>query len=255
METNANQQYELDNKKQYHIRCKPGDVGDFVLLPGDPGRISLIADHLDDVKEIAYSREYRTITGFYEGVKISATSTGIGCPSAAIAIEELVKIGAKYLVRVGSTAGISKKVKNGDYILPTGIVALDGAHQIYLNGDYFPAVPDFNLNLALYHSAKANNVRFHTGIVLVHDSFYAESDAFLQKWYERNVLSVEMESSILFMLGTLRNVHTASFHLGGGNLMTKSRHTPSEEEIKKNRFMQHKVVLDAFASIGKSKME
>lgn len=248
--TNVNQQYELENKTQFHIRCRPGDVGEYVLLPGDPGRIDLIAEHLDNVKEIAYSREYRTITGYYNGLKVSATSTGIGCPSAAIAVEELVKIGAKYLVRVGSTAGISEDVKDGDYIIPTGVVALDGANQIYLNGDYYPAVSDFDLNLAIYNSARENKVNFHTGVVLVHDSFYAESDEFLKKWHDRNVLSVEMESSILFILGALRKVHTASFHLAGGNLISKEKHTRSEEETEQSRFLQHKVVLDAFLSIN-----
>jgi len=243
------QHYELDRGVQYHIRCGPDDIGEYVLLPGDPGRIGLIAGLLENVREVAYNREHRTITGYYKGLKVSATSTGMGCPSTAIAVEELIRIGAKVLVRVGSTAGIADQVQAGDYILPTGAVALDGTSRVYLQGDPFCAVPDFDLAHAIYHTALARAVRVHTGLVLVNDAFYGEDDEFMRRWHSRNVLSVEMESSILFTLGTLRQVKTAAFHLSSGNVVRKERAKWSDDQWAQARRDQHQVVLDAFLSL------
>lgn len=248
----VNKQYEFENKVQYHIRCMPGDIGKYVLLPGDPARIDLIAKLLDNVREVAYNREHRTITGFYQGLKVSATSTGMGCPSTAIAVEELIQIGAKVLVRVGSTAGLADEVQEGDYILPTGAVPLDGTSKLYLENDPFSAVPDFDVVHALYHSAQESKKRIHTGLVLVHDAFYAETEEFIKRWYRRNILTVEMESSILYVIGTLRKVKTASFHLAGGNLITKRHIQRTNVEIDEARFYQHKIVLDAFKHLEES---
>jgi len=248
----VNEHYELPEKKQFHIRCGPGDIGRYVLLPGDPGRISLIAQLLDNVCEVAYNREHRTITGYYQGLKVTATSTGMGCPSTAIAVEELIRIGARVLVRVGSTAGMADQVQDGDYILPTGAVPLEGTSRIYLDNDPFSAVADFDVVHALYDSALASGKRVHTGLVLVHDAFYAESEEFLLRWHRRNVLSVEMESSILYVLGTLRGVKTGSFHLAGGNLINKHRAAWTEEQMEQARYYQHKIVLDAFKALEAS---
>jgi uridine phosphorylase len=244
--TSVNKQYELENSRQYHIRCAPGDIGEYVLLPGDPGRISLIDELLEDVTEVAYNREHRTITGFYKGLRVSATSTGMGCPSTAIAVEELIRVGARVLVRVGSTAGIADEVRQGDYVLATGAVPLEGTSPLYLDRDPFAAVPDFDTVRALHEVASQSGRRVHTGVVLVNDAFYAETEAFLQRWHARNVVSIEMESSILFLLGTLRKVRTASFHLAGGNLITKERPEWSEEEMREARYHQHRIVLEAF---------
>ena len=95
---------------QYHLRVRPGDVADYVLLPGDPGRVLLIAEHIDEPREVAYHREYRTVTGTYRGIPVSGTSTGIGCPSASIAVEELANVGVSHFIRVGSSGG----VRSGD---------------------------------------------------------------------------------------------------------------------------------------------
>jgi uridine phosphorylase len=250
--TSVNQQYELESQRQFHIRCAPGEIGEYVLLPGDPGRISLIAELLDDVREVAYNREHRTVTGYYHGLKVSATSTGMGCPSTAIAVEELIAIGAKVLVRVGSTAGMADEVQDGDYVLPTGAVPLEGTSPIYLDRDPFSAVPDFDVIQAIHTVASKSGKRIHTGVVLVHDAFYAETDEFLQRWYQRNVLSVEMESSILYLLGTLRRVRTGSFHLAGGNLMTKQRTQWTDAEMREARLHQHRIVLEAFKQLAES---
>jgi uridine phosphorylase len=247
MKTNIH--YELAGGVQPHIRCKKGDIGEFVLLPGDPGRIDLIAELLDDVNEVAYNREHKTITGYYQGLKVSATSTGMGCPSSAIAIEELIRIGAKVLVRAGSTAAFADFITPGDYIMATGAIPLEGTSPIYLDGDPFSHAPDFDVLHALYHSAEQNKKKAHPGLVLINDAFYGETDEFVQKWYSRNVLSVEMESSILFLLGTLRGVKTGAFHLAGGNLVKKVRPALLEDEMRKARYTQHKIILDAFLEL------
>ena len=107
----------LDGDRQYHIQLKEGDVADFIILPGDPGRVDFIAEHFDDAKEVAYNREYKTITGTYKGRPVSVTSTGIGCPSAAIAVEELANIGAKTLVRLGTSGAMQEHTRVGDFQL------------------------------------------------------------------------------------------------------------------------------------------
>ena len=110
----------LDGEKQYHIQLKEGDIADFVILPGDPGRVDFIAQHFDNPKEIAFNREYKTVTGTYKGRPVSVTSTGIGCPSAAIAIEELANIGAKTLVRIGTSGAMQEHTRIGDFVIANG---------------------------------------------------------------------------------------------------------------------------------------
>ena len=130
----------LDGDRQYHIQLKEGDVADFVILPGDPGRVDFIAEHFDDAKEVAYNREYKTITGTYKGRPVSVTSTGIGCPSAAIAVEELANIGAKTLVRLGTSGAMQEHTRVGDLVIANGAVRQEGTSPQYMPME-FPAVP------------------------------------------------------------------------------------------------------------------
>ncbi|MYE16075.1 MAG: nucleoside phosphorylase, partial [Gemmatimonadetes bacterium] len=111
---------------QYHVRVRPGDVANYVLLPGDPARVGLIAEHLDEPREVAYHREYRTVTGSFRGIGVSATSTGIGCPSAAIAVEELCNVGASHFIRVGSSAAFFFFIFWGYIVIYTAAMRLDG---------------------------------------------------------------------------------------------------------------------------------
>ena len=135
-------------KMQYHLKLKPGDVGKYVLLPGDPDRVFRISKYLDDVKEVVFHREYRTCTGSYKGIKISATSTGIGCPSAAIAVEELANVGATHFIRVGSTGALQPHINVGDIIINTASMRNEGTTKFYVN-DGFPAVADHFLTHTL----------------------------------------------------------------------------------------------------------
>ena len=145
--------YSEDPNRQYHIQVAPGEVGKYVILPGDPKRCKKIAEHLDDAKLVADSREFVTYTGTLNGVKVSVTSTGIGGPSAAIALEELVKAGADTFIRVGTSGGIDLSVKSGDLVIATGAVRMEGTSKEYAPIEY-PAVADIEVVNALIGAAK-----------------------------------------------------------------------------------------------------
>ena len=156
--------------KQYHIQVDENDVGRYVILPGDPGRCEKIASHLDDAKFISRNREFVTYTGYLEGKKVSVTSTGIGGPSAAIAMEELVACKADTFVRIGTCGGINMKVKSGDCVIATGAIRNEGLSREYAPIE-FPAVPDFSIATALVNACKKNKIVYHCGVVQCKDSF------------------------------------------------------------------------------------
>ena len=146
---------------QYHIQLGKGDVGRYVLLPGDPKRCEKIAAHFDNPVKMADSREYVTYTGYLEGEKVSVTSTGIGGASASIAMEELVKIGADTFIRVGTCGGMQIPVKSGDLVIATGAIRMEGTSREYAPIEY-PAVADFHMVQALVQAAKkGKTLTFH----------------------------------------------------------------------------------------------
>ncbi len=195
-------------EKQYHIQCAEGDVGGYVILPGDPGRCRAIADHFEDPKLVAQNREFTTYTGTLLGEKVSVTSTGIGGPSASIAIEELVAVGAHTFVRVGTCGGIDLRVKSGDCVIAMSAVRHEGTSREYAPVEY-PATSDYQVLNALVESAEALGFPWHAGVVQCKDSFYGQhdpgrmpvGDMLLSKWeaWKRlHVLASEMESAALF---------------------------------------------------------
>ena len=209
-----------NREKQYHIGLSQSDAGKYVILPGDPGRCELIARYFDDPKKIAQNREFVTYTGTLLGEKVSVCSTGIGGPSAAIAIEELTAVGADTFVRIGTCGGINLKVRSGDCVIATGAVRMEGTSREYAPIEY-PACPDFDVLSALVDSAKALNVRWHTGVVQCKDSFYGQhspermpvSYELLNKWeaWKRlGVLASEMESAALFTAAAALGVRCGS---------------------------------------------
>jgi uridine phosphorylase len=165
---------------QYHIHVRPGEVGKYVLLPGDPDRVLRIAQHLENAREIAFHREHRTWTGTYKGITVSATSTGMGCPSAAIATEELANVGATHFIRVGSTGALQKGMSIGDIVVSTGAMRLDGTTRMYAHEGY-PSLPDYFLTKALFEAAvekqKQRDYRVFMGVNASSDAFYAETSA------------------------------------------------------------------------------
>lgn len=208
---------------QYHIRCKEGDVGRYCFLPGDPGRCEAIAQHFDNPVHIGMNREYNIYTGTLLGEKVSVCSTGIGGPSAAIAMEELTAIGADTFIRVGTCGGIDLNVLPGDVVVATGAIRFEHTSFEYAPSE-FPSVPDFDVTLALRDASLALGYRTHTGVVQCKDSFYGQhspekspvSYELLQKWESWKRLGVkasEMESAALFVVAAALGVRCGScFH-------------------------------------------
>ena len=160
---------------QYHLHIRKGDVGRYAILPGDPKRVPLIAAYLDDARPVADNREFCTYTGYLEGEKVSVVSTGIGGPSASIAMEELYRCGTDTFVRMGTCGGIALPVMGGDVVVATGAVRMEGTSREYAPIE-FPAVADFSIVSALCSAASALGYRYHTGVVQCKDSFYGQHE-------------------------------------------------------------------------------
>ncbi|WMM25388.1 nucleoside phosphorylase [Tissierella sp. MB52-C2] len=196
--------------KQPHILCEPKDISEYVILPGDPGRVLRVGALLDSYEEVAYNREFRTIKGYYKGVPITVTSTGIGGPSASIAIEELISCGAKYLIRIGSGGAVQSNIDIGDLIVCSAATREEGTTSMYITPTY-PAVPDIKLTNLIIDTCEELKYKYHYGIVRSHDSFYTDNeDKIMEYWNSKNILASDMETSSLFVIGQLRGVKTAS---------------------------------------------
>ncbi|MCX6354102.1 MAG: nucleoside phosphorylase [Candidatus Aureabacteria bacterium] len=207
------------SKKEYHIQMGKGDVGRYVLLPGDPGRVPKIAAYLQNAKQVAQNREYNTYTGEVDGIKVSVTSTGIGCPSAAIAVEELARIGADTFIRVGTAGTLQTDVGLGDLVISTATVRDDGTSRQYMPIS-IPAVPDFHLTMALWEASKKLGYKAHLGVTQTKDAFYTEEDDPALPRYEdiklewkayqkSNVLASSMESAAIFSVAMIRKLRAA----------------------------------------------
>ncbi|MDE7263002.1 MAG: uridine phosphorylase, partial [Oscillospiraceae bacterium] len=211
-------------EKQFHIQCVPGDVGRYCILPGDPGRCEAIAALFDGAKQVAQNREFNVYTGTLLGEKVSVCSTGIGGPSAAIAMEELAAVGADTFIRVGTCGGIDLDVKSGDIVAATGAIRFEGTSREYAPIE-FPAVADLAVTNALVEAAKAMGKTCHTGVVQSKDSFYGQhsparmpvSYELLNKWEAWKRLGVkasEMEGAALFVVAAALKVRCgACFHV------------------------------------------
>ncbi|MBE6662374.1 MAG: uridine phosphorylase [Ruminococcaceae bacterium] len=211
------------HEKQFHIPLSKGDVGKYCILPGDPARCEKIARFLEEPSHLIQNREYNVWEGRLLGEKVTVCSTGIGGPSTAIAVEELVACGAEVLIRVGTCGGISLAVESGDVVIATGAVRQDGTSHEYAPPE-FPAVPDARVLFALVRAAEALGYSHRTGVVQSKDSFYGQhsptrmptASALLEKWeaWKRlGVLASEMEASTLFTVGASLGVKTgAVFH-------------------------------------------
>ena len=212
---------------QYHIGIGPGAVGEYVLLPGDPKRCAKIAKYFDNPELVGDSREYVTYTGTINGVKVSVTSTGIGGPSASIALEELTNIGAKTFIRVGTCGGMQLDVKGGDVVIATGAIRMEGTSREYAPIEY-PAVADFDVTTALVNAAKNIGAEYHAGVVECKDSFYGQHQPELhpvsyellnkwEAWLRMGCIASEMESAALFIAGSYRRVRVGSCFLTVAN--------------------------------------
>ena len=208
---------------QFHIRCREGDVGRYVFLPGDPGRCAAIAKYFDDPVHVGMNREYNIYTGTLLGEKVSVCSTGIGGPSASIAMEELAAIGADTFIRVGTCGGIDLNVLPGDVVVATGAIRYEHTSMEYAPIE-FPAVSDFEIAMALKQAGEDLGFRVHTGVVQCKDSFYGqhtpqkspvyyELEQKWESWKRLGVKASEMESAALFVVASALGVRCGScFH-------------------------------------------
>ena len=215
--------YSKDISRQYHIQVANGEVGRYVILPGDPKRCKKIAQYFDDSVMIADNREFITYTGTLDGVKVSVTSTGIGGPSAAIAMEELARCGADTFVRIGTCGGIQPEVKSGDIVVATGAVRMEGTSKEYAPIEY-PAVADLMVVNALVSAAKEKGCEFYTGVVQSKDAFYGQHEPEMmpagyelinkwEAWKKLGCLASEMETAALYIVAAKLHVRAGACFL------------------------------------------
>ncbi len=215
--------YTEGSGKQYHTGIGPEDIGKYVIMPGDPKRCAKIAAHFDDPVQVADVREFVTYTGTLDGVKVSVTSTGIGGPSAAIALTELAKSGAQTFIRVGTCGGMQEDVLGGDVVIANGSIRMEGTSREYAPIEY-PAVPDFKVTNALAEAAGKLGIRHHVGVVQSKDSFFGQHEPEImpvswqlenkwEAWLRMGCLASEMESAALFIAGSFLRVRTGACFL------------------------------------------
>ena len=204
---------------QPHIKCSSGDIAPIVLIPGDPARVKKIVEYWDDAHEVASNREFLTYTGTYKGVSISATSTGIGCPSAAIAVEELANIGAQAFIRIGTCGALKKGIVPGSLIIPFAALRAEGTTKEYISHE-FPSVADPATFRLLEESARTLSLPYTPGIVRTHDAFYEHASNILRwgapfqdkrmAFWKYPLVGSEMECSAVFLISMLRGLRAGA---------------------------------------------
>ena len=216
--------------KQPHLLVGPGDVHDVALLPGDPGRVDRIADRCEDRETVAENREYRVVNAAYDGRPVTVCSTGIGSPSAAIAVEELAAVGVETFVRVGTTGALQAGIQIGDVVVATGAAKDEGTSRRY-EALTVPAVPDHETLSALVDAAAGRDAPVHVGPVATDDAFYAETDEHVAAWNDAGLLCVEMEAAAIFTVARRKGLGAGAICTVDGNLVegTQKGETDAEE--------------------------
>jgi len=235
--------------KQPHLLVEPGDVHDIALIPGDPGRVERIAGHCEGVEQVAENREYTLVNATYEGRELTICSTGIGCPSATIAVEELANVGVETFVRVGTTGALQSDIEIGDMVVATGAAKDEGTTKRYENVEY-PAVADYETLSALVDGAEENDEDVHVGPIATDDAFYAETDEYVADWEDAGLLAVEMEAAAVFTLARRKGLRAGAICTVDGNLVegTQKGETDDEElpeKAKNNVERAIEISLDA----------
>ena len=210
-------------EKKYHIGLAKGDVGNYVLVPGDPGRTPMIAKYLDGAREVAFSREYRTFTGSIAGVPVSTISSGMGGPSVAIAVEELSELGVHTFLRVGTCGAAQPEIKIGDLVIAIGSVRSEGTPNGYVPPEY-PAIASLDVINALVDASRSAGVPYHVGVIRSVDALYSDlmPDKMprphhlreeLDMWSRAGILSNDMETSTLFVVARIRKLRAGTINL------------------------------------------
>ncbi|MEW5767335.1 MAG: nucleoside phosphorylase [bacterium] len=235
--------------RHIHLKCDPKEVAEYVLLAGDPGRTKMIAENfIKDSRVINEFRGLLSYTGQYEGINVSVVTTGMGCPSAAIVMEELMDMGARYLIRVGTCGATQEGIRPGDIIIPTGAVPLTGIISQYDLKTFAP-VPHYRVLNLLVEAAEGLGVSAKTGLVATTDAFYSEM-AHGKWWAQRNILAFEMECAAIFTVAYLKKAAAGAILAATGNLL-------NEEQVIENEITtaaietECKIALRAVASLAK----
>jgi uridine phosphorylase len=239
--------------RQYHVGIAPGEVSSVALLPGDPFRVPMIAEFLTDVKDVAHQREHRTMTGYYKGKHITATSTGMGCPSTAIAVEELARVGVTSFIRVGSSAGLQAGIEPGDLLISEGTLRNDGTTAAYAHHG-FPAVPDLKIAVELHRIAlelsAGSSTQVFSGINASDDAFYAEGPEWIGELNRLGILNVEMESSALYVVARLRGLRAGMICAASSNLVDgASLYSDKNAAMKEGWMRSIEVALETAVSL------
>ena len=240
--------------KQPHLLVEPGDLHDIVLLPGDPDRVDRIAGHCEDADLITHNREYKIINATYEGTPVTICSTGVGCPSAAVAIEELANVGVETFIRVGTIGGLQADIEVGDVIVATGAAKDEGTTRRY-ESDTVPAVPDFDVLSSLVDAAESREEPVHVGPIASDDAFYAETDEYVDAWEAAGLLGVEMEAAAVFSLARRKGLRAGAICTVDGNLVAGAQkgETEDDEELpekaKNNVARAIDIALDGAVSL------
>ncbi|QLG26322.1 nucleoside phosphorylase [Halorarum halophilum] len=217
--------------KEPHLLVEEGDVTEVALIPGNPDRVDRIADYCDDPELVSENREYRIVNAEYEGCELTICSTGIGCPSAAIAIEELHNAGVETVIRVGTCGGLQTNVEIGDMVVATGAAKEEGTSKRYESATY-PAVPDYETLTSLVDAAEARGEEVHVGPIVSDDAFYNESDEYVEDWEAAGLLAIEMEAAAVFSLARRRGMKAGAICTADGNLVAGTQKgADSDEEL------------------------
>ncbi|WP_418280918.1 nucleoside phosphorylase [Halorubrum sp. DTA98] len=239
--------------KQPHLLIEEGDVHETAIIPGDPGRVDRIADLCDDSEVVAENREYKVVNASYEGDELTICSTGIGCPSAAIAVEELSRVGVETFVRCGTCGALQAGMEIGDMVVATGAAKEEGTSKRYESAVY-PAVPDYDVLSGLVDAAEDNDEDVHVGPIVSDDAFYNESDEFVDDWEAANLLAIEMEAATVFALARRKGLRAGAICTVDGNLVEgtqKGADSDGElpEKAKNNVERAIRITLNAVVSL------
>lgn len=212
---------------QHHIQLRRGGLGNYAIMPGDPGRVEEICKHLNNSHFVMRNREYTTWVGRYKTTRVTVISTGIGCPSTAICVEELMRVGIHTMIRVGTAGSLQREVKIGDLTISTAAVRDEGTTRAFVP-EIYPAVADLDVTVALRQAAAGRKYPYHVGITHTKDAFYSEgssalvplrarNDAMWKVWHDARVLSTSMEGAAIFVLGSINRLRTGEVLLNVGS--------------------------------------
>ncbi|MEM4021573.1 MAG: purine-nucleoside phosphorylase, partial [Nitrososphaerota archaeon] len=234
----------------YHILAKPGEVAERVIAVGDPARVDQISRLLENARPVNLHRGFPVYTGEYEGVRVSVACHGIGGPSSAIAFEELIMLGAKVIVRLGTAGGLLPEMEPGELVIPDAVATSSsyGVLATYAPGVHLPLAPNYEVLEALVQEARRSGVSFRIGAVVSNDAFYAESHEFAEEWARRGVIAIEMECAALFGISRIRGIKSGAALILSNNVV---RETPilTADKLEGSVMRAAKIILEALRRI------